>query len=270
MMTILRSERRTQRTAGFTLECLDDRIVPSAIGAKAQLAAAVPLEHTRAADQAPVAFERHEARLARAEARHEARLERLDARHHIGIIPLSTTTIRMNPPAAASTLAPTVAASISVAGTVASAPTLNPTSLISSGAAKPTAAIPNPTTMASTDSSSNTTSSNPLPANVSGQLQSLYEQYEAYVSSGGSGSFSPTGIYGLVIDGTNVGINIHTSDSADFNTVLAQLQSDGLQVTQDSAAYGLIDGMVSIGQLPVIARASAGLSVTPMFQPTLK
>ncbi len=263
MMTTLRSDRRTQRTASFNLEYLDDRIVPSAMSAEAPIAAAVSTVHARSEARATIIHERHEAQLARHEAKlarlevsHEANLARIAVTHPVTIVPVATATISMNPSMPVST------ASVVVSSTAASSPaTTNPT----------TTAL-NHLTAVSMDSSSSSTSNSTttLPTNVSSQLQSLYQQYETYESSGGSGTFSPTGVNALVINGTNVGINVHTNDSADFNTVLAQLQSDGLQVSQDSATYGLIDGMVSIGQLPAIAQISPALSVTPMFQPTLK
>ena len=49
-----------------------------------------------------------------------------------------------------------------------------------------------------------------LPGNVSSQLDSLYTQYEAYVSGGSVGAFKPTGVSTLVLSGTHVGVNIHT------------------------------------------------------------
>jgi hypothetical protein len=259
MMTTLRSDRRTRRTAKFNLEYLDDRIVPSAIGAEAPVAAAVSTVHARAAEKATIISERHEARLARheaklarLEARHEAKLATLAAKHPVAILPLSSMTNSMNASVPAST----------VLASAAFSPTANPASPIPSNPATAT----NHAIAVSTDSSSSSNSTNPLPPNASAQLQSLYAQYEDFESSGGSGTFSPTGVNGLVINGTDVGINVHTNGASDFNTVLTQLQSAGLQVTEDSATYGLIDGMVPIAQLAAVAQISSGLSVTPMFQ----
>ncbi len=270
MTTTLRSDRRTQRTARFNLEYLDDRIVPSAIGAKVHLAAAVSMEHGHVADKEHFAIERHAAPHARTGAGHEGKVGILEPRQHQGIVPLSATTIGTIPSTPASTpahtLAPTVTASALVASTAVSSPTATPASLISSTVANPPVTTSN--TIAAT--AANASTSNPLPATVTSQLQSLYSQYEAYESSGGSGTFSPTGVNGLVINGTDVGINVHTNDSADYNTVLAQLQSDGLQVTDDSATYGVIGGMVPIADLPAVAQISAGVSVAPMVQPSLK
>jgi len=105
---------------------------------------------------------------------------------------------------------------------------------------------------------------------VSAPLQSLYSQYQDFKSSGGSGTFSPTGVNGIVIDGTNVGINIHTNDSASFDALLAQLKDAGVQVSSESASHGIIDGMVPIDKLPAIAQISSTLSVTPMFRPVMR
>jgi hypothetical protein len=102
---------------------------------------------------------------------------------------------------------------------------------------------------------------------VSAQLQSLYQQYQDFETAGGSGTFAPTGLNTLVIKGTSVGINFQSSDSADFNTMLGQLQSDGLQVVSDSAYYGVIEGMLPIAQLAAVAQISSTASVTPMYAP---
>ena len=109
-----------------------------------------------------------------------------------------------------------------------------------------------------------------LPPNVSVQLQSVYSQYETYVSTGDTGPFTPTGVNGLMINGTDVGVNVHTTSAASFETILANLESDGLQVTQSSATYGLIQGMLPIGQLPIIANISPTLSITAIVNPTFK
>jgi hypothetical protein len=106
-----------------------------------------------------------------------------------------------------------------------------------------------------------------LPANVSVQLQSLYTQYETYENSGGSGTFSPTGVNLLVINGTNVGIQVKDSNTGDFNTLTTELQSDGMQILDSAPAYGLIEGMLPITQLPTVAQLPQTLSITPMLNP---
>ena len=105
---------------------------------------------------------------------------------------------------------------------------------------------------------------------MSAALQSLYSQYESYESSGGSGTFTPTGVGSIELSGNDVGINFQISNTANFNTVLAQLQSDGLQVTTDSAAYGIIDGMLPIADLPAVAQISSTASVTADVPPMMR
>jgi len=114
---------------------------------------------------------------------------------------------------------------------------------------------------------SNSNASGTLPSNVSVQLQSLYTQYEAYVSSGSSGAFSPTGVNILVINGTNVGIQVNDTNTGNFNTLIAELESDGMQVLDSSSTYGIVEGMLPIAQLPIAAQLSQTLSITPMFNP---
>ena len=117
-----------------------------------------------------------------------------------------------------------------------------------------------------------TTSSNSpgtLPANLSAQLQSLYAQYEVYETSGASGPFRPTGLNGLVISGTSVGIQVKSNNTGDFSSFVSTLQSDGMQVLDSSSTYGLVNGMLPIGQLPAVAQLPQTLSITPMFNPIL-
>jgi hypothetical protein len=210
----------------FNLECLDERIVLSAVGAEAHVAALIATGHVKAA----AAIERHEARI---EARHDAKVSAFEIAHSPSpVAPPSSPTapIVVNPP---NTNFPQAAAS---------------------------------TTTTSTSSSTGTTVT--LPPNVSSQLQSLYAQYESYLSTNSSGTFTPTGLNMLIIKGNDVGINFQTSDSADFNTILSQLQSDGMQVNSSSSYYGVIEGMLPIAQLPAVAQLPSA-SVTPMYPPMM-
>jgi hypothetical protein len=257
MTTTLRRDRRTQRTAKFNLESLDDRIVPSAMGAEAAVERAA-LVHERQ----EVRIARHEAPVAQHQSQHGARLHRLEIKHS-GMQPASSVAITTNASVSSSTPTSTVPTS-TTGGSAPVSTTFSPLlQTTSTGGTSPA------TTTSSTGSNANasTTSSTPLPPNASAPLQSLYQQYEAFASSGGSGTFSPTGVNGVVIDGTNVGINFQIPNGADFSSILSQLQSDGLQVTASSATYGLIEGMVPIAQLPVVAEISSSASVTAMYQP---
>lgn len=116
---------------------------------------------------------------------------------------------------------------------------------------------------------SNSNSPGTLPANVGAPLQSLYAQYEAYESSGASGPFRPTGINGVVINGTSVGIQVKSNNMGDFSSFVSTLENDGMQVQSSSSTYGLVNGMLPISQLPAVAQLPETLSITPIFNPIL-
>jgi hypothetical protein len=126
------------------------------------------------------------------------------------------------------------------------------------------------TSPAATSSGSGATSglgsSATLSANVAAALQSLYQEYE---SQGGGNNFTPGQPSDklLEISGTSVGVDLKVGSGADFNTVLSQLQADGLKVSSSSPTYDLIEGMLPIGELPAAAQIAA--SVTAVAPPRL-
>ena len=186
MMTTLRSKRRIQRTAKFNLECLDDRIVPSAIGAEAHVAAvsrcmSVPRRRRpspssgmrpNSPDSKPgmrrswLEFDRRpHRRLLTAADRPRLGARRLDQRGLGDRIPARATAIvpdhrDFREPCDSPTAA-------------------NPTADDS----PPHDRRPRPRRPSSTTTTS-TTSTGPLPPNVSAQLQSLYSQYQTYADFG--------------------------------------------------------------------------------------
>lgn len=114
------------------------------------------------------------------------------------------------------------------------------------------------------------TSPGPLPANVGASLQDLYQQYQHFVSSGGSGTFSPTGLSPfLMINGTSVGVSIHDNNAGDFASLVAQLQSDGLQIIASDPTTQTVQGMLPIASLPTVAQLPQAPSVVAMFKPML-
>jgi hypothetical protein len=105
-------------------------------------------------------------------------------------------------------------------------------------------------------------SANPLPANVSTLFDTIYSEYE-------NGTLpSPTVQPGQVeIQGSSVGVQFQTSNSSDFATMLADAESLGLQVTDSSAAYGIVDGYLPIAELPAAAQLPGSPSLTPLLYP---
>jgi hypothetical protein len=112
------------------------------------------------------------------------------------------------------------------------------------------------------------TSTGTLPANVSQPLQTLYQEYQTFLSAGGNGTFTSSQANLIVINGTKVGVEAHSS-GGDFNAFVAALKSDGVQILASDATYGIVEGMMPIAQLPTIAVRPQTLSVTPMYKPML-
>jgi hypothetical protein len=240
-------DRRNRRNAHLTLESLDNRIVLSAAAAGAAAQAAV---HTRAA----LREHRHEAWLARLEARHEASFGKAGG----VVLPI---VINTSPSAAAPVLASPAAVGSAPETSVSSG---HATSSSTTTAVSATNANPAPVTI--TPGSTGASSSGPLPGNVAAALQELYKEYE---SQGGGSSFTPDEPDDnlLVISGTSVGVEIKASPSADFNSLIGQLRSDGMQISNSSATYGLVDGMLPIADLGVVAQLAGTASVTPIIPP---
>lgn len=302
MMTTRRCQRRTRRTANFSLECLDDRVVPSTIGARLHVAPLVAAEQVRPEPEAILAHGRAEARPAASNPAAEAPLyavplehgQRVGTHHHKAHLPAKVSArlqrlyaqyraflsagasgtfvatrvggavingtsvgikVRTAGPANfKSTLAQLQGAGLQVTQVSGTKGTI--VGMLPIGQLPAVAKLPSAVSVA-------------LPSNVGAQLQTLYAQYQAYVNAGGKGDFSPTGVDLLVLNGTNVGISVHTTDIAHFQTILAKLRKAGLNVIDQSTAYGLINGMLPIGQLPALAGISSTLSITPMIKPRL-
>jgi hypothetical protein len=105
----------------------------------------------------------------------------------------------------------------------------------------------------------------PLPANVSQQLQTIYQEFEA---AGGQGSF-PSLYRGIIeIDGSSVGVMIH-GNGGNFNTLVSDMEKLGLQVNAQDATTQTVSGLLPIGALPQAANDPQTLSVTPIFLPRL-
>jgi hypothetical protein len=104
-----------------------------------------------------------------------------------------------------------------------------------------------------------------FPANISPTLGVIYNAYEQ-----NPGGF-PANLSGtaslVVIEGSNVGIQVHDSNPADFNLLLTELENVGMQVSSSSAYYGTVVGMLPISQLPAVATLTLAPSVTPLFRP---
>jgi hypothetical protein len=250
--------RRTRRNAQFHVECLDDRVVPSAVHPGAGVA---HVAHHHAMHRAVHHAARHAVHHAPAMA--------------AAAVPVFTVS-QGDPPAgsiAQTGRGPSGTAKASlVRPHLPTAPVLivpaNPAPSIPTQPASPSPTTP---TQPANPTPTNPNSPGPLPSNVTTPLQSLYEQYQNFVNSGGTGTFSPTGLNPyMVINGTSVGVSIHDNNVGDFASLVSQLQSDGLQITISDPTSQTVEGMLPIANLPTIAQLPQAPSVLPMFKPILQ
>jgi hypothetical protein len=106
-----------------------------------------------------------------------------------------------------------------------------------------------------------------LPPNVPPLVATIYQQYEQWVAGGQQGTFVSSETAVVEIQGTNVGIEVHDGNPADFTTLGAELQNLGMQVTSSSATYGIYTGFVPIGQIPAVAQLPQTPNLSALLYP---
>lgn len=133
----------------------------------------------------------------------------------------------------------------------------------------------NGTSTATTSVSDNSTGSGnsgtqrTLPANVSVTLAAIYNAYEQDPNGFPADIPATDGANRVIVQGDNVGIQVQDGNPADFATLVADLQSAGMQIQTSSAAYGIVVGMLPIAQLPTVGQLPDAPSVTAEMQPLL-
>jgi hypothetical protein len=104
-----------------------------------------------------------------------------------------------------------------------------------------------------------------LPDNVAQTLDVIYDAYQANPSDFPENLPSTNGANLVVIEGTSVEIQVHDSDPSNFAAMVTNLQNAGMQITNSSAQYGTVVGLLPISQLPTVAALPDAPSVTPVF-----
>ncbi len=262
----MKSQRRSARARIPVWEAFETRVVPSAV------AAGTVMERSAHAPIDPLSARVIQVRERQIEARQEVLQARGGVRaastprnHPIGFEAwiarapfFSASAARVithtnSPPATATPVVGQPASTTS--GNALKAPTMNdpilPQSTQSSNA---TSAV---------SGASATSATNPAPANLSQQLQTIYNEYQAQQ---GDKTFSSSLSNVIQIQGTNVGVDVKMS-SGDFNSYMQDLQTAGMQVTSFSSTYGIVEGMLPISQLPAVATNAQTLSVSPIYLP---
>jgi len=101
-----------------------------------------------------------------------------------------------------------------------------------------------------------------LPANISGALKTIYQQFQ------GSSTVPVTDGPGTVVtDGTNVGVSVHGNGQGSFSNYVSTLRNLGMQISATNDVTWTIAGMLPIKELPTAAQAPQTLSITPMYRP---
>jgi hypothetical protein len=289
-MNIIKLDCRRSKGRKIHLEYLDDRIVPSTaqLGlAAVQVATAhatvnVSEQAERTATAETKLQIRHENRIIKLEERREAATEKRDARleklaaRRAAADRFSPAIVVRTPASLAAAMASASAKQSATVSTHVSGGSIMPVSSTGSPPASTTPVAPVTTTPAPVSStpapvssgagsgssgSPTTPTSNPLPDNVSTILDTIYSEYE-------NGNLSTTTGPGQVeIQGSSVGVQMRTSNPADFAAMVSDVQSMGMQVTTSSAAYDTVIGFLPISELPAAAQLTGAPAITPLLYP---
>jgi hypothetical protein len=106
-----------------------------------------------------------------------------------------------------------------------------------------------------------------FPDNVSTALETIYNQYEQDPSAFPGSSSSANGPGLVLVQGDQVGIQVHDGNPNDFQNLLNELTNAGIKVTVSSATYGTVVGTLPISELLAVGQLSPSISVTPEMGP---
>jgi hypothetical protein len=94
--------------------------------------------------------------------------------------------------------------------------------------------------------------------------QDLITIYEEFEQQGGSATFTSSEAGVVKIVGTSVGVDVHSSGGS-FANLVSAMTALGMQVQAQSATYGIVEGLLPIGQLLAAAQNSQTLSLSPIY-----
>jgi hypothetical protein len=131
-------------------------------------------------------------------------------------------------------------------------------------AASPTVTVPTtPTANATQDA---TTPTDIIPK-AGSALSALYEAYLAYVQGGSQGTFSSSQAANLEVVGTSVDIDVR--GTGDVGVFAQDLSSFGMQILAVDTNTETVEGLLPIGQLPIVASLPQTVSINPVYKPAL-
>ncbi len=97
-------------------------------------------------------------------------------------------------------------------------------------------------------------------------LGTIFTQYENYEAAGASGTFSSNESNQIYLSGTSVGVDVNFG-GGNYNTLLGQLKSIGMNVTATSTLDSLVEGYLPIANLPIVASNGYVSSIAPVYKP---
>jgi len=92
--------------------------------------------------------------------------------------------------------------------------------------------------------------------------QDLITIYEEFEQQGGSATFTSSEAGVVKIVGTSVGVDVHSA-GGNFANLVSAMNVLGMQVQVQNATYGIVEGLLPIGELLAAAQNSQILSLTP-------
>jgi hypothetical protein len=96
-------------------------------------------------------------------------------------------------------------------------------------------------------------------------LIGVYLDYQEYLKAGGTGPFSSKRAANVLLDGTNVGVDIRGADLDDLVTTLSHF---GMQIKTTDPRTGTVEGFLPISRLPAVAQLPKISSITPILKPS--
>jgi hypothetical protein len=92
-------------------------------------------------------------------------------------------------------------------------------------------------------------------------LITIYEEFE---QQGGSATFTSSEAGAVKIVGTSVGVDVHSA-GGNFGNFVSAMTGLGMQVQAQNATYGIVEGLLPIGELLAVAQNSQTVSLTPEY-----
>ena len=83
-------------------------------------------------------------------------------------------------------------------------------------------------------------------------------------SKEGGATFTSSEAGVVKIVGTSVGVDVHSSGGS-FTNLVSAMTALGMQVQAQNATYGIVEGLLPIGELLAAAQNSQTLSLTPEY-----